>query len=157
MTEAALDGLFEGLTAAGSGAISLADVLGMKRQVLDVLLDKAIGLANFGKLEQAENELDRLHQVDGRSPLPAFALGAVRAERKNFEGALEAYREAERRAEALAWSAMVGKVALCLGHAHLALGERAEAELALARAEARGEPAVQETARAMLRAIEGST
>ena len=28
MTEAALDGLFEGLTAAGSGAISLADVLG---------------------------------------------------------------------------------------------------------------------------------
>src|SRR5262245_34510020 len=121
LEEPAAEAIAEDLLALGRGDISLADALGMKRQVLDLMLEKALGLVDYGKLDQAETELDRLSLVDGRSPLPAFALGALRAERGDHTGAVDAYREAERRARALDLATIEGEVALCRAHALLAL------------------------------------
>src|SRR4051812_9097544 len=117
------ESLVHGLEAMGRGDLSLADAFGMKRQVLDMLLEKALGLAKFGKHEQAEIELARLTAVDGHSPMAPFALGAIRAERKTYALAIEAYEQAESRAHKLELGALVGRVALCRGHAAMMLGD----------------------------------
>jgi len=150
---AAEEALVSGLEAIGAGDVSLADALGMKRQVLDVLLEKALGLVTFGKHEQAESELSRLTLVDGRSPLPPFALGALLAEKKQFHAAIEAYEQAEARAEKLGSRAMVARVALCKGHAFMALGEADSARIAFTTAKTQGEPAIAKDAIKLLEVL----
>ncbi len=144
-----------GLREVGAGELSLADVLGLERQVLDLMLDKALGLAKFGKFEEAEAELERLSLVDAHWPLAPLALGAVLAEQRRFEPAVTAYREAEARASRLGAPTIEGKASLCRGHAHVALGDAESARAALRRALELGEPAIRETAAQLLSVVEG--
>ena len=143
-----------GLESLGAGELSLADALGMKRQVLDVLLDKALGLMTFGKHDQAEVELTRLTLVDGHSVMPPFALGALRAERQQFAQAIDAYEEAEKRAERLGLPSLVGRVALCKGHAWMALGNAESARIAFATAQSKGDPLIARDADKLLAVME---
>lgn len=144
-----------GLAEVGSGQLSLADVLGLERQALELMLDKALGLAKFGKLDDAEAELERLSVVDAHWPLAPLALGAVRAEQRRFEPAVAAYREAEARAARLGAPTIEGKASLCRGHAHVALGDGESARAALRRAIELGEPSIRETAAQLLSVVEG--
>jgi tetratricopeptide (TPR) repeat protein len=155
MTEVTPEALVHGLEALGRGDLSLADALGMQRQVLDLLLDKALGLAKYGKHDQAEAELVRLSSVDGHSPMPPFALGALRAERKHYAPAVEAYLEAESRAERARMRPLEGRIALCRGHAAMMLGDKDGARAALHVAASRGDPAIAADAAKLIQVLEG--
>ena len=146
-----------GLEAMGRSDVSLADALGMTRQVLDVLLEKALGLAQFGKYEQAEAELMQLTSVDGFSPFPPFALGAMRAQRQKYELAIDAYGTAEERAAKFGLAHLTGRIALCRGHAAMMLGDAVHARSAFELAVVRGDPAIAEDAVNLLKSVEGSS
>lgn len=110
-----------------SGEVSLAQVLGMNPQIFDKLTDKALGLVQHGKLDDAERLLADLARVDGVSPVLPFYLGACRATQQNARGAVEAYGEGLLRAERIGFETMIPRVRMCRAQSLLELGMLDEA------------------------------
>ncbi|CAN0582261.1 unnamed protein product, partial [Laminaria digitata] len=76
------------------GETSLAAILGVSPEVGEQLVEQALGLAEAGRLEEAEALLTQLALVEAQSPRLRMLLGTVRAEQGAFEAAAAAYDEA---------------------------------------------------------------
>ncbi|MEQ8275313.1 MAG: hypothetical protein RMA76_37155 [Deltaproteobacteria bacterium] len=144
------------LSDVASGAVSLADVVGAQPEVLDQLVDKAMGLAKYGKLDEASKLLSDLTWFDRRSAMLPLLLGTVRATAADHEGAVAAYGEALAREEASPSSAAFrAELWMLRARSALALQDRATAEQDLRLAAAAGAD-VSEAAAGLLRAMEGA-
>jgi hypothetical protein len=112
----------------------LAEVLGLHPAVLDQLADRAIALLERKELAEAAQLLEDLSQVDTQSPALPFLLGAARAEQRDHVGALDAYFEAEARAEAAGATATLEAILEARAACWNEVGCREEAKLDLAKA-----------------------
>jgi predicted Zn-dependent protease len=114
----ALDTLSEGGT--------LARALGLHPRILDLLVDKAIGLIRHGKAAEARGLLEDLARVDGESPVVPQVLGALHAREGRMEAAVEAYSDALSRAERIGFLDL-GPLLLSRAHALYTLDRANEA------------------------------
>ncbi len=141
-----------------SGAVGLADVAGASPRILEQLVDKALGLAQYGKLDEAAKLLSDLALFDRRSAMLPLLLGTVRATAEDHEGAVLAYDEAlEREAAAPSSPRFRAELWLLRARSALARADRVTAEQDLRLAAAAEVDGVSETAASMLRAMEGAT
>lgn len=133
-----------------SGQVSLAQALGLHPKILDKLTDKASGLVQHGKLDEAEKLLADLANVDNTSPVLPFLLGACRVKKQDLVGATTAYGEGLIRAERIGFTTMVPRVRICRAQAFLELGKLDEARADLAAVAAGTDAALAKEARAAL-------
>jgi tetratricopeptide (TPR) repeat protein len=147
-----VEALGDALRAIGRGDLSLAEALGLSRQGLDLLLDKAQGLIRFDKLDEAEKLLVDLTRVDGRSPYPPFLLGALLATRGRHDEAIAAYDDAHRRAHDPALRALDDRIQLCRASSLLAVGDAFSARRLLGVVESSADHRVAEQAKKLLQA-----
>lgn len=139
------------------GEVSLASLLGMSPGVGDQLVEQALGLAEAGRLAEAEALLTELALVEAQSPLLPCLLGSVRAERGRYEAAILAYDEAlERHVRAGGHARFEGELRLLRGRAQLALGRRDDAQVDLLLAAAGTTGSVAKGAQALLTGLAGA-
>jgi hypothetical protein len=119
--------LFELIPKIAKGEVSLVDVLQLHPKMMQKLVDKATGLVQHGKLDEAEKLLFDLKNVDAVSPVLPFMLGACRAKKSDLTGAESAFTEGLNRAERIGFSSMIPRVRICRAQVLLELGRFAEA------------------------------
>lgn len=135
----------------GRGEASLAGLMGLPAAAVERLVEEALGLAEAGRLAEAEAQLARVTLVEGDSPLLPLLLGTIRAELGAHAAALAAYDEAlTRHVESGGHARFEAEVRLLRGRALLALGHREDAELELLLAAAGPDAAVARGAQALL-------
>jgi tetratricopeptide (TPR) repeat protein len=143
------------LAALASGEASLADALDLSPAVIEQLVDKAMGLAKYGKLDQASKLLSDLALVDRRSAMLPLLLGTIRATAADHDGALAAYDEAIARDERGASSKRFRAEALMLrARSALAVGDAATAREDLRHAAAADVEELSVAARTLLKTME---
>lgn len=144
------------LQALGRGELDLATTFGVDSGILERVADRAVGLMQHGKLDQAEALLLSLSALAGSSETVPFLLGACRERRGDLPGALEAYDLALARDRAGPGSTFTEALQLARGHLLLRLGDRMAARAALTTAAAQrpGSPQSQ-AALTYLRCVDG--
>ncbi len=127
------------------GELSIAEVMGIRSDALERLVDEAMARASAGQLEEAEESLRNLAVVHSGSPLLPCLLGGVRAEQGDAEGAVSAYTESLRRAAlAQSDSDFVAEVMLLRAAAFRGAGDVDSAHLDLRTAASLRGPAAEE-------------
>lgn len=140
-----------------SGAVGLADVVGASPRILEQLVDKALGLARYGKLDEASKLLSDLALFDRRSAMLPLLLGTVRATANDHAGAVLAYGEALAREDAAPSSTRFrAELWLLRARSALALEDRVTAQQDLRLAVAADVDDLSATAAGMLHALEGT-
>ncbi len=133
------------------GETSLAAILGVSPEVGEQLVEQALGLAEAGRLEEAEALLTQLALVEAQSPLLPMLLGTVRAEQGAFEAAAAAYDEAlERHVRSAGHARFENEVRLLRARAHMAMGQREEAQVDLLLASVGPDAEISRGAQALL-------
>lgn len=133
------------------GEVSLASVLGMSPKVGEQLVEQALGLAEAGRLSDAETLLTQLALVESESPLLPMLLGTVRAEQGAFEAAAAAYDEAlERHVRSAGHARFENEVRLLRARALMAMGRRDDAQVDLLLAAVGSDREVARGAQALL-------
>jgi predicted Zn-dependent protease len=122
---------------------------------MDQLTDRAIGLVQHGKLQEAESLLANLSSVDAISPALPFLLGACRARMNDREGAVTAYDEGLRRAERVNFTSMIPRVRISRAQALLDLGRTEEARQDLTLVASSDDPGLAQEASVALARLNG--
>jgi tetratricopeptide (TPR) repeat protein len=136
------------LIAIGRGEASLAEVIGLNKERLQRVGERAVGLIRAGQVEVGERLLESVAIVDAFAPAPVLLLAFARASRGDHRGAIEAYREAVLRADKASIPMLAQRGWFGAAQSHLQLGEQAPAREALARAAAGPDPQIARDAAA---------
>lgn len=122
-----IDTLTELLSQVDRGEASFAQALQLHPVVIGMLVEKAIAMMDAGQLDEAEQLFVDLSNVDNLEPMLPFLLGACRAEKNDFEQAVDAYSEALLRLERPD-ATLAQRILLCRAWALLELGRAEEAK-----------------------------
>lgn len=116
----------------GRGQAGLGALLGMSPRVQAQLVEQALGLAEAGRLDDAESMLTQLALVEADSAILPMLLGTIRAERGEYLAAAAAFDEAlDRNVRSGGHARFEAEVRLLRARALMAVGRKEDAQVDL--------------------------